>query len=205
MTKKLPRSRIDALAAASPDTLIRIYTYHDPQAWRDAQERGYFTGESAPSEGDCNRVWYKVPYEWMRTHMAATVPDFSGDLPVWAWTKRLNRRREKWASKEVRITALVPRRRIVFSDYDLWHVPLNNGPVTFSEAEDDSWYQAPKLVHLREGLNVQDTWHHVFDLKERSQEHASYLGVCDRVQVCVDRIYLDEIVGVRHFKSSARS
>ena len=86
----------------------------------------------------------------MRDQMADRIKGFSGDYPVWAWLKRPSAKpkpcRYRGTREENRIIALVPRSRILLSDYDLWHNPLNNGPVASSEEEYDEKYGDEEYV-----------------------------------------------------------
>ena len=122
---------------------------------------------------------FQHAYDWMRERMAEQVPSFSGDLPVWSWLRRINPRKERKEYRMLRITSIVPRARILASDFDLWHTVLNGYPVLWSEEE---WNQ----------------WNAVFDLSPRlSKKVQAWVGQPDYVQVCVDRIYMHEITSVR--------
>lgn len=207
--KKLSASAIRHLAAMDPDEKIRVYTRQEPAAWTAAQERGYLTGShGADSENDD----FGFAYEWMRRQMAERIPDFSGDLPVWAWPRRQNER--KWATSwyvkdrqhhviHTRITALVPRRRVLLSCYEMWHAILNNWCITSSDEEYEA-YEAKWPKYIAPGTNEEyqrDTeanWHKVFDVMDRRTGYMlENWGMIDHIQACVDRIYLDEVVDVR--------
>ena len=183
---------------ADADELIRVYSYQDPGAWQAAQQRGYLTG----SHGHPNDVSWDFPYEWMRQRMAERIPDFTGDLPVWAWPKRQNGKK-RTRDPYVRITALVPRRRILASCYDLWHHPLNNWFIALSDTEYEE-YQKLYPKYLEPGVDpvyqshTERHWHLIFDLRQAREGYMlKNYGFLERVQLCVDRIYLNEIVALR--------
>lgn len=208
--KGLKPSHIQRLMTMDPNELVRVYTRQHPDAWKIAQEVGYLTGSHGfdPEEDGL----FSYPYEWMRQQMAARMPDFSGDLPVWAWFKRQNER--KWQTSWIRedrattpilprIIALVPRRRILASCYEMWHTHLNNWHISNSQEEDDAFdakwptykapgsdpeYQADTEVHWGEVFNI-----HL----PRSPYMTEMFGRVDVVQACVDRIYLNEVQSVR--------
>lgn len=189
--KPLPASRRDALSRMHPNDMVRVYTYQHPDAWTAALRTGYLTGEGAPVDPDWDDI-VGTAYGWMRRAMSERIPSHTGDLPVWCWLKRTNPRRHRWTKGRVRITALVPRGRMLLSDYEAWHLPLNRGAITLSEDDERQWdphHGTPK---------VQETWHRVLDIVDRPADVAAWLGQPAVVQACVDRIRLSEITSVRH-------
>jgi hypothetical protein len=198
LIKPVAQSRIHDFVVADPSELIRIYSYQDVKAWEAAQERGYLTG----NHDYCADSFYEYPYEWMRRQMNERIENFSGDLPMWAWLKRKNGKKQP-KDPHVRITALVPRSRILASCYDLWHHPLNNAFVSLSDAE-YSAYDSQYPVVIERGTDpvyqthTERHWETVFDIKyARSGYMLETYGFLDRIQLCVDRIYLREVHSVR--------
>lgn len=203
----LPLDRYKDLINLPPDALIRIYTLQDKDGIEAAQERGFFKGEP----GAIEEQWFLPAYRWMQAQMAARLPDFSGDLPVWAWAKRpIVRRKRNPDQRETRtrITALVPRRRILFSCFHDWHSCLNNSPVIQSNAEWDAYERAYPLHNMSAAQKrdhqtyIKSTWDKVFDLHNpREQEASEWRGANQTVtpQLCIDRLYLDEVIATRSY------
>lgn len=208
--KGFPASRLKALESMDPDQKVRVYTRQDPLAVEEARIRGYFTGSHGHRvDGD---DFFDYPYEWMRQQMEKRIPNFSGDLPVWAWLKKQNERKwiESWVPKErkvlpptPRIIALIPRKRILISCFELWHNHLNNWPVLYTEEEDQAF---EKKWPLNIGVNVnpeyqrevEANWEEVFNITgTRSPFLVENHGKVSVVQACVDRVYLDEVVSIR--------
>jgi len=188
MTKPLALSHRIRLRDMDPEELVRVYTWQHVDGWEASKERGHLTGSHGrPHEED---LW-DGPYEWMRSAMAERIPGFSGDLPVWTWLKRENPRRAHWIRDRVRIIADVPRGRMLLSDYELWHLPLNRGAICLTPEEDEAY------PHDTAGDAIMDTWHHVLDIVGGPHRTRDWLGVPDTIQACVDRIGIDEIVSVR--------
>ncbi len=179
--RPMPLSRREALFRAAPYALIRIHTFQHRDAWAQAQTRGYFTGGATLAK---DAPW-PLAYEWMREEMARRVPGFSGDFPVWAYAKRPVGKRKYMRGDEVLITARVPRRRLLFSDHETWHIPLNGGFISSSEAEDDAWDVTQ---------DVRITWDRCLDI---CRPPSRWLGTNADIQACVDRLYLPEIVSVK--------
>lgn len=208
--KGFPPSRLQQFANMDADQLVRVYTRQDIAAVEEAHERGYFTGSHGyrPDDDDL----FEYPYEWMRKQMAERIPNFSGDLPVWAWLKRQNERKwtESWIPEErkvlpptPRVIALVPRKRILISCFELWHNHLNNWPVSKTleeqEAFEEKWpHNIPVGTNSDYQRDVEANWSEVFDISgSRSPLLREAHGQVSVIQACIDRIYLDEVVSIR--------
>lgn len=211
MHKPMPSSVLTGLMEMDGETLVRVYTRQKQAAWEAAQRIGYFTGSHSAHDADDNAD-FAYQYEWMRQQMAARMPEFSGDLPIWTWLKRQNER--KWVTSwhkedrattpnHPRIIALVPRKRILLSCYDLWHAHLNNWNVALTheqhQAYDTKWpkYKQPG-EHPEYQRDTEENWGVVFDVHlPRTPYLEETHGRVNTVQACVDRIYLNEIQSVR--------
>jgi hypothetical protein len=205
--KRLSETFVEGLLNATPLSLIDVWTIQDRENWPlmyDVASCSYF-GEwhhkdsfSHDDDGDQDSDTIKA-YEYMNTQLHERIENFSGDAPVWVWPFKPNIRsymRGMWAIKEynskknrekpdfVLVRARVPRKRILFSCYDLWHCCLNNWPITEQELEDDDpLYNDPA-----------STWHLIFDINTKNKALKVNYGADRRVQGCVDRIGLNEIV-----------
>lgn len=192
--KHLPDSRIRELQG-NPDRLVRIYTHQHPDAFARALERGYLTGDAAFAFAE--NPEFEPAYFWMVDRMRERIPGFSGDLPVWAWVKRPSGKPlDHDRGPTLRITALVPRRRMVLSDFNDWHSPLAGWQLSLTEAhhvEDESIgiWNNPSLAHHRKD------WLHVFDLRPKTDTEIAWRGAGRIVQACVDRVFIHEITQTR--------
>lgn len=144
--------KIDRLVNLMGRSHIRVYTYQGPEAFENYKKNGFFSGNAEYIDKTCD--WPEA-YSWMRSQMELRIPGFTGDYPIWAWPKRPSAKtklHKLQVDEKYRITALVPAERILPSDYDLWHSPLNNFAVTKTEAEFDTYTGDPK-----------PTWDRIFD------------------------------------------
>lgn len=197
--RPIPLSRRKALYNAHPDQLIRIYTKQHHQAWEVAQSIGYFTGshgiDDFDEESGIDFTFHKQ-YDWMKNEMAKVIPDFSGDRPMWAYLKRPPHKGfHKLRPDQIQFTALIPRKRILFSDYETWHMALNNSVMVDTEEEDDEWWNSDPRP------DPSYTWHRCLDICQdyKGKKHEWYCP-SDYIQACIDRIYLDEIVSIKYPK-----
>lgn len=201
--RTLPLSRLRRLIDMPADALVRIHTLQSDAGISAARQRGFFCGDRDAVETD----WFLPAYEWMRDRMSERIPDFSGDLPVWAWARRpvIRRRRDpSLRETRTRITALVPRHRILVSCFHDWHECLNGMPITYSEEEWNAYEKAFPIGDRCEEhrLFVQETWNRVFDLHlPRDAAVMEWRGSNIRVtpQLCVDRLHLDEVIAMRPY------
>ncbi|MES2497564.1 MAG: DUF3841 domain-containing protein [Pseudomonadota bacterium] len=210
--KHLPIARARRLLTLPPSALVRLYSYQGQSAWDLAKARGYWTG-SDPALEDGEMGWGPA-YSWMRSRMAERVPGFTGDFPMWAWMKRPSAKAKAikyhGMSANVRLTVVVPRSRIVFSDYMAWHFVLNRTLNCATEAEwnahcalwplhwavGDEQYKAGYLA------SIEPSWRACLSFEPVNDPAAlSWSGSTKRfiVQACVDRFYWHEIVAVRRF------
>ena len=191
MTDKIiPWSRRKIFLEAPPDTLFRVRTVQHFVAWQEAIRRGYLTGSHGFGSPD---EFFDKAYEYMRGQMALRMENFTGDLPVWCRFDRVSTRKPyPWGMNTmVRISAMVPKSRMLISDYDLFHCVLNDTPTDsrwYDDDENETWSEEEKIA----------SWNNIFDLKPRPLD--SSLGQPSHLQACVDRIYINEIYDIKLFK-----
>ena len=198
--RTIPLSRVQKMLALPPDTLVRVYTHQHASAVREAELRGYLTGEHPYADS-----YLRQGYEWMRNQMSECIENFSGDLPVWAWAKRpyVARKRNVDARDDrVRVTAMVPRGRFIVSCFHDWHNCLNRSPIVKSHREYDEYEKTFPLGSRdpQEDDYVVSTWHRVFEFENRTDaEELEWRGSNKKAipQLCIDRIYWDEVIRVR--------
>lgn len=194
------------------DSLVRLYSYQGQTAWDRAEKLGYWTGSEHIWDDDENG--WGPAYDWMRRQMSERVPNYSGDYPMWGWPKRPSTKpkpRPYTALMEsIRLTVLVPRSRIVFSDYDAWHSVLNHNLNCRTEAEwdthcelfPDHWSMRDADYAARYMASIEPSWQGCLDfVPTNNPVELGWAGSPKyfRMQACVDRFQWSEIVGVRSF------
>lgn len=175
--KPIPISRRNKIYQSNPDELIRVYTYQHKNVIEYLTNNSFISGNEKFVDVDM-----KAQYDWMRVQMNNMIPDYSGDYPIWATLKRPNPRSDFIPHRNmVRITAMVPRKRMVLSDYIKWNCILNGGYVN-EEFED---YDG----------EPHETWHHCLDI---TRPYSPSFGDGNDIQACIDRIYQTEIVQIKY-------
>ena len=204
--KKMRIGPREKLLNMSPDTPVRIYTLQNPEAVKTALECGYFTGSHPFSYMRTERhpevmQNFVDAYEWMRQSMAARMDEFSGDLPVWGWLQRPSGRKIRDDEPVIRVTAIIPCKRMLLSSHDAWHMPLNGSPLLPTEGVWDIWHN---LSPENRG-DMKSTWNSVFDLRKKTIDEAQWMGQPDYVQACIDRVLISEVVGMRALRRPGHS
>jgi hypothetical protein len=145
--------------------------------------------------------WKRRAYDWMAEQLRLQTGGGSQTYPVWAWVKKpsMTGKERRLCRGKFLITAIVPRCRLLISDYGQWHNCLNGGPVTISEQEFDHFDQLEKTCGEATWISLmQSTWHRIFDfeLREGEQPRWRFLGR-NVLQACIEDIRLEEIVRIR--------
>lgn len=202
LLKPVSRSRILAVLRADPQAPIRVWSVQHRDALCVARRTGWLSGnhghafdrhrDATDQTGDSG--WSR-PYDWMRQRMAERMPGFSGDYPVWAWLKRPSTRPSVWwqaaGEATVLISAIVPRQRILLSDFDDWHAVLNDWHLDRTEAEEAGVEAAGGATAAQR----QASWTRIFEVgRPRSVEEVQWRGAGLFVQACIDRVHLSEII-----------
>lgn len=192
MLKPVSRSRLFEILRADPRTPVRVWSVQHRDALRVAHRTGRLSGNHGhvfgryrdPQPDDPDPP---SPYDWMRRRMVERMPGFSGDYPVWAWLKRPSTRPSVWrqaaGEAPVLVSAIVPRQRILLSDFDDWHAVPNNGHVSRTEPESAAVEAAgaPTAAQRRAG------WTRIFQVgRLRTPEAVEWRGSGLFVQACIE-------------------
>ena len=191
MPAHLSYARRRRLLAKQPTDLVRVYSIQSFEARDAAAALGYWTG----SVEHASKEWPEA-YQWMHEQVVQRITLHSGDFPLWAYLSKPNMRRHKYDDDAVMVVADVPRWRMLISDYDLWHYPLNVWYITESEEEDERLEKAGVITAAANRVatpEIKKSWERIFDLERPKTD---WLGGVRSFQACVDRIYPHEVVRV---------
>lgn len=118
----------------------------------------------------------KNAYDWISEKMREKIgnpPDSSIHYPVWAWYQWEGKRKRpdmrthgKWCETGtpiVLITFDIPDDKVVLSDFDMWHSPLNNWELPLTEEESDA-FDRLKEVSTEDEIKkaIRNSWENVF-------------------------------------------
>ena len=180
--------------------LITLWTIQTPMAWSLLNRNGVLSGDGRRIDR-----YFRTPYHWLMGEMKERIPGYGGKFPLWFWTEKPDLRTgglEKSGTQAVCIECVIPKERVLLSDYGNWHTILNDSYFAHSEQEFDAWYariEAGAITAEEAEKEKRESWKRVFDLQTLAalpEWHGSL-----RIQATIEKLYLSEIKGVRFFKA----
>ncbi|BCJ96334.1 hypothetical protein acsn021_39030 [Anaerocolumna cellulosilytica] len=140
-----------------------LWTIQHKCAYEEMRKKGVLRANEARICDDS----FKEAYLWISSQMTKRMGNSPEGVifPVWAWyqwegkRKRLDMRihGRHWGKKGspiVLLTIDVPDKFVLLSDFDYWHVVLNNGDIIFPYRDEAIYSQAEK----------QKSWENIFDI-----------------------------------------
>jgi hypothetical protein len=183
---------------------VRIYTFQTQKALDAATKLGAFRADPIEVVKYWDDVWdemFKEAYTFINEEMKRRMPSYAGPYPMWAWAERpdLRSERHNFYDKSLLITADVPDERILLSDFGLYHVCLGGWYLSLTEKEDDEVSMLGELKPTNE--QIKESWKRMFEInRKRSKEEIRWIGKSDKIQCCIDGIFMSEIVDIKRFK-----
>ncbi len=170
---------------------MRLWTIQPIGFYESSREKGVLRADGRK----IGRDW-TPQYCWMREQMKKRVPGYKGRYPIWAYPFKPDMRRRHWGiggQRVARIEFEAPEEKVLVSDYDLWHVPLNFGYLGTSEEDEDAFDREEeerlgrKYARLPDpdypedlALRVYDSWERIFpDRWDEFTDPSYYLGSGD--------------------------
>lgn len=154
---------------------MKLWTIQPWEVWELLQRTGIYRCDPARATMS---VYFDEKYRWLNRKMTTRIgPPPQGVIyPVWAWYKQNGRhykpdlRSERWTcgSENEDYTCIeleVPEDQVLLSDFDIWHIILNDGLISDSEEEDqaqEALYNA--LSDAQKRAYKDKNWERVFDV-----------------------------------------
>lgn len=179
---------------------ITVYTFQHAGALPLLVKRGYLAGHEQfilpVAEG---WTFLQRPYDWMKLQVKRRLKSYTGDWPVWARIEspphNMNVKR-RYGDAQILIKATVPLSRCVLSDFDLWEMVMNQWYLSDTIKQAEAYLEDKIKIPKRK---KESSWKKIFDLSKPKNVHRGnyFIGTDSQkgrhIQVCIDRIYLDEI------------
>lgn len=183
---------------------ITVYTFQHADTLPLLVKRGYLTGNEEFILPIAEKWTFLLkPYEWMRKQMTKRIKSHSKEWPIWARIESPPHNllaKARYGDSQILIKASVPLSRCLLSDFNLWEMVMNHFYLADSvrEAKDhlDDKIKIPKR-------KIESSWRKIFDIgKPKNMALGKYIIGDDivkgrHIQVCIDRIYLDEIIYIK--------
>ena len=157
---------------------------------------------------------FSEPYDWLAKKMAERIgpPPPGARFPVWAWymqdskRKKPDLRRERWGcwteGEFVCMELEIPDEQVLLSDFDTWHLVLNNSLISDSEEEDlkqDAFYDS-----LPDSLKQEykdKNWERIFDITPLHNERTTR---GEWIQATFWELKKDYVRHIYHFRAVNR-
>ncbi|MBI6874651.1 DUF3841 domain-containing protein [Clostridium aciditolerans] len=170
---------------------MKFYTVQHIDAWRESKKKGYLEGNKEFAIDG-----FEKHYSWMMEQMHKKLSKYNGDYPVWLWSQKPDRKRveQNYLEKDTKgvlLEAELDRADVLLSDFEAWHVVLNNGFFSISEEEYELWEQN-KCNILKE-----ESWERIFDL--HLLESIGDWGSITELQGVTGKIDIDKINVIYEF------
>jgi len=136
---------LDVLKLGEEIRQVILYTVQHIDAYYVLRKNGILTGNP-------KRSFLPESYEWMRKQMNLRIAEPSDTYPIWLWTHKPNRNQPALLRKGVRgviLTVDVPEKQVLLSDFDAWHVVLNNQVLELYDGEE---------------IDKETSWERIFNL-----------------------------------------
>ncbi len=192
----------EMLDGLADDAYVTCWTIQNGAVWRQLQRRGRFWVPRHRVE-PINRQ----AYDWLVEQQRQRIPGATGRYPIWAFA-RIKRSdlaiNCRWAARSfpssMLLTCRLPRSQVLLSEYDTWHVVLNNGYLDANDDPDamDQWWaeaerrygtaahHSPYPPSLQAELEA--SWPRVFDVDHWREFYNPY------VQATFEVLTLEQVV-----------
>ncbi|QWU14346.1 protein of unknown function [Paenibacillus sophorae] len=172
--------------------MTKYWTLKTEEVWNEFKKLGYI-------EGSEEYALYPEEYKWMMQQMALRLPEYNGEYPVWLWLKKPDMRSTSHfesGTKCVRLTVELDEKDVLISDFENWHMVLNDSFNADSEDEYEAFYRGELSI------TKEESWERIFDLNRNI--NSNWSGTGEWLQGVTGRITLDKINKVEHFVARKR-
>ncbi|MDZ4910376.1 DUF3841 domain-containing protein, partial [Clostridium perfringens] len=102
---------------------MKFYTIQTLEFWENNKNNRYL-------ENDYKYVTkeWVTPYKWMYKQMCERIEDVDSSM-IWVWTPRPDLSRSGYSDRGNECVLLeleLDESQVLLSDFDMWHLPLNN-------------------------------------------------------------------------------
>ncbi len=176
------------------------YTYQHEAAWHQALKRGYLeaSGEHAlfmdPDYDD-----FKIYYDWMvEQYEKRTDILMNGNYPIWCWDEFPDLGRDghiDQGAKGIVLTVEIPDEAVLASEFQYWHIVLNNGYIFESYDEENADYDDSHFSKEE----IRKSWERIFDRAWCESTVTNQPSVGLTYQYVTHRIELTQVRAVMPF------
>ncbi|ATF14877.1 DUF3841 domain-containing protein [Brevibacillus sp. HB1.4B] len=156
-----------------------FWTLQNQEVWELARERGFL-------QGDRKHAMFPKEYEWMIHQMKKRVAKYRGEYPIWLWVDKPDLRRTGYFESGVqfvRIKVELDEQDVLLSDYDEWHMVLNNDFLANSEQEYEEYHQGKGTISKEESWERIFAWNRKRDSSWDAYEDRELQGTTGKIDI----------------------
>jgi hypothetical protein len=164
------------------------WTLQTKKVWEYAKQQGYLVGNQ-------DYAMFPEAYIWMIEQMKKRLPNYQGEYPVWLWIEKPDMRQAghfRGGTKCVRLKVELDDQNVLISDFDDWHMVLNDDFFADSEEEYD-YFHAGKL-----SITKEESWQRIFEW-DRKRDPNWDGDKKRKLQGTTGKIELSNVISVEHF------
>ncbi|MDU5081494.1 DUF3841 domain-containing protein [Tissierella carlieri] len=193
---------------------MKIWTIQSIDIWEKLKEEKIVTcDEKLASYLKDEDYSFLEQYNWIRNKMINKIGDSSyksNIYPIWGWYiykgqhKKPDLRRSAHGPSGEQMACIeleIPDKKVLLSDFDLWHYVLNNWYIGDSGNEDEldaEWEWLDSLPKEERQDLIEKSWDKIFNIKECLNNEIYSSG--EYIQGTFWELRLDEVKKVQIFK-----
>lgn len=160
---------------------MKFFTMQKLKAWKNAQLKGYLSGN-----GDyIDAKWFGNSYKWMMKQMALRLKNYNNELPIWLWLDTSNiyfneLLNDEWVLLEINIL----EEDVLLSNFNAWNVILNDGHLN----EDNT------------AITKEQSWEYIFNKNKMKQ--LGYSFDIDDLQGVIGKVDCKNIKPIKYILNS---
>ncbi|OAB34029.1 DUF3841 domain-containing protein [Paenibacillus glacialis] len=159
------------------------------EVWDQAKELGFLIGQE-------EYAMYPNEYLWMIDQMKKRIDGYEGEHPIWLWIKKPDMRSTSHFPSHtncVRLTFELNNKHVLVSDFESWHMVLNDSFYANNEKEYDDFHSG--LLNITK----EESWKRIFDLSRLRD--VEWDGKGDWLQGVTGKIDICKVNKVEYFVS----
>lgn len=199
---------------------MRIWTIQSQAAWDYLKRNDVLRARREHQDKNCPNA-----YRWIEDQLIKRVgpPPDANAVPLWGWYRWLGEDKCRPDLRSVRhrwgeaggqfclIECEFPDSSVLLSDYDAWHLPLND---MYVGTDDEDAIYAEKLARYREAPDEElrahlyeefyGSWERILDLELLGEPDWHSMGN-KSIQACFWEIRMEQVISTRPFVTTGRS
>lgn len=168
---------------------MKFWTIQTVEAWNQAVSKGYLVGHREYIFED-----FLDGYLWMMSEMKKRLPHYSGEFPIWLWTKKPDLRlggKLNRGQHGVLLEVELNHDDVLISDFMAWHIVLSNGFLALTEEEDNEFNKGTL------SMTKEQSWSRIFDYQE-IKRFEYWVGE-EKLQAVTGKIEISRLKKIKEF------